>query len=208
MKTKEELQELLIVVDMINGFIKEGNMADPTINHITPKIIKLIEKFIENGEGIAFIRDAHKIDATEFKKFLIDCLEGTSESELIDELKPYEEYGLTYKKNSTSTMFAKNFMTDLDKMKKLRRIIVTGCCTDICIMNFAIPLKNLFNELGLDIDIIVYKEAVDTYDSPNHNREEYNEMAFKLMEQSGVMVKSYEKEKVELKNNKQKVKVM
>ena len=106
MKTKEELQELLIVVDMINGFIKEGNMADSTINHITPKIIKLIEMFIEKGEGVAFIRDAHKMDATEFKKFLIHCLEGTSESELIDELKPYEEYGLTYKKNSTSTMVA------------------------------------------------------------------------------------------------------
>ena len=43
MKRKEELEVLLIVVDMINGFIKEGNMADPTINHITPKIIKLIK---------------------------------------------------------------------------------------------------------------------------------------------------------------------
>lgn len=185
MKAKEELQELLIVVDMINGFIKEGNMADPTINHITPKIIKLIEKFIENGEGIAFIRDAHKIDATEFKKFLIHCLEGTSESELIDELKPYEEYGITYKKNSTSTMFAQNFMTDLEKMKKLRKVIVTGCCTDICIMNLVIPLINYFDEQNRDVEVIVQTDAVETYNAPNHNREEYNEMALKLMKQAG-----------------------
>ena len=59
MKRKEELQELLIVVDMINGFIKEGNMADETINHITPRIIKLIEETLEKNEGLAFIKDTH-----------------------------------------------------------------------------------------------------------------------------------------------------
>lgn len=185
MKTKEELQELLIVVDMINGFIKEGNMADPTINHITPKIIELIKRIIEKNEGLAFIRDAHTKESTEFKKFPEHCIDGTSESELIDELKPYEEYGLTYKKNSTSTMFAKNFMTDLDKMKKLRRIIVTGCCTDICIMNLVISLINYFDEQNRDVEVVVQTDAVETYNAPNHNREEYNEMALKLMKQAG-----------------------
>ena len=91
MKRKEELKELLVVVDMINGFIKEGNMADKTINHITPNIIKLIEETLGKEEGIAFIKDTHNTDSTEFKKFPIHCLEGTSEAELIDELKPYEK---------------------------------------------------------------------------------------------------------------------
>ena len=185
MKRKEELQELLIVVDMINGFIKEGNMADPTINHITPKIIKLIEEIIKKEEGLAFIRDSHQIDSTEFQKFPEHCIDGTTESELIDELKPYEEYGITYKKNSTSTMFAKDFMNDLDKMKKLRRVIVTGCCTDICIMNLVIPLINYFDEQNRNIEVIVQEDAVETYNAPYHNRDEYNEMALKLMKQAG-----------------------
>lgn len=188
MKTKEELKELLIVVDMINGFIKEGNMADETINHITPQIIKLIEETLEKNEGIAFIRDTHNQDSTEFKKFPLHCLEGTSESELIDELKPYEKQALNYKKNSTSTMFAKNFMSDIDKMKQLRKVIVTGCCTDICVMNLAIPLINYFDELDRQVEVIVKEDAIETYNAPYHNRDEYNEMALKLMKQAGVKI--------------------
>ena len=188
MKRKEELQELLIVVDMINGFIKEGNMADETINHITPNIIKLIEETLRKEEGLAFIRDTHNKQSTEFKKFPLHCLEGTSESELIDELKPYEKDALTYKKNSTSTMFAKNFMSDIDKMKQLRKVIVTGCCTDICVLNLAIPLINYFDETDREVEVIVKEDAVETYNASYHNREEYNEMALKLMKQAGVRV--------------------
>ena len=188
MKTKEELQELLIVVDMINGFIKEGNMADETINHITPKIIKLIEKTLEKNEGLAFIKDTHNENSTEFKKFPIHCLQGTSEAELIDELKSYEKDALVYEKNSTSTMFAKGFINDIDKMKALRKVIITGCCTDICVLNLAIPLVIYFDETDRQIEVEVVEDAVETYDAPYHNRNEYNEMAFKLMKQAGVRI--------------------
>ena len=186
MKRKEELQELLIVVDMINGFIKEGNMADETINHITPRIIKLIEETLEKNEGLAFIKDTHNENSTEFKKFPVHCLEGTSESELIDELKPYEKDALVYKKNSTSTMFAENFMNDIEKMKQLRKVIVTGCCTDICVLNLAIPLVNYFDEQDRQVEVTVVEDAVETYNAPYHNRDEYNEIALKLMKQAGV----------------------
>ena len=89
MKKKEELERLLVIVDMVNGFIKEGNMADPYINHITPRIISLVEESIKDGEGIAFVKDTHEPNSKEFRKFPIHCLKGTSESELIDELKKY-----------------------------------------------------------------------------------------------------------------------
>ena len=94
MKRKEELEKLLVVVDMVNGFIKKGAMADPYINNITPRLIKLIEKFTSENEGVAFIKDTHNIDSTEFKKFPAHCVKGTGEEELIDELKGYEKYGL------------------------------------------------------------------------------------------------------------------
>ena len=186
MKRKEELQELLIIVDMINGFIKEGNMSDETINHITPKIIKLIEQTLNKNEGIAFIKDTHNENSTEFKKFPLHCLKGTSEAELIDELKPYEKDAFVYEKNSTSTMFAKNFMNDIDKMKELRKVIITGCCTDICVLNLALPLINYFDENDKQVEVVVMKNATETYNAPYHNRDEYNEMAYKLMLQGGV----------------------
>ena len=34
MKRKEEIEELLVVVDMVNGFIKEGVMSSKNIEHI------------------------------------------------------------------------------------------------------------------------------------------------------------------------------
>ena len=39
------MKKLLIIVDMVNGFVKEGPMADNYINNITPNIINLIQEF-------------------------------------------------------------------------------------------------------------------------------------------------------------------
>ncbi len=189
MKRKEELEKLLVVVDMVNGFIKEGNMADPYINHITPRIIELVERTIEEKEGLAFIKDTHEEGSTEFKKFPVHCLKGTSESELIDELKEYEKYGISYEKNSTSTMYAPGFINDLEKMKKLKEVIITGCCTDICVLNLAIPLTNYFDQMNRNVDICVIEDGVETYDAPTHNRDEYNQMSLKLMKQAGIKVR-------------------
>ncbi len=190
MKRKEELEKLLVVVDMVNGFIKEGNMADPYINHITPRIVELVERTIEEQEGLAFIKDTHGEDSTEFKKFPVHCLKGTSESELIDELKEYEKYGISYEKNSTSTMYAPGFINDIEQMKNLKEVLITGCCSDICVLNLAIPLTNYFDQNDRNVDVIVDKNAIETYDSPLHNREEYNEMSLKLMKQAGVGVRN------------------
>lgn len=188
MKRKEELQKLLVVVDMINGFIKKGAMADPYINHITPNLIREVEGTLSEDEGVVFIKDTHDMNSTEFKKFPPHCVKGSGEEELIDELKPYEKEALTYEKNSTSTIFAKNFLNDIEKMKMLRKVIVTGCCTDICVLNLVIPLINYFDEHNKDVDIVVRSDLVETYDSPSHNREEYNSMALKLMKQAGAKI--------------------
>ena len=83
-------------------------------------------------------------------------------------------------------MYAENFLTDIDKMENLEEVIIIGCCTDICVLNLAIPLQNYFDQKDRNITITVPKNAVETYDAPNHNREEYNEIAFKLMKQAGI----------------------
>ena len=188
MKRKEEIEKLLVVVDMVNGFIKQGAMADNDIARIIPRIENLIERFQSENEGVAFIKDTHYENSTEFKKFPAHCIKGTSESEVVSELKPYEEGSLSYEKNSTSTMFAPGFMNDIDSMKRLREVIITGCCTDICVLNLAIPLVNYFDQTNRDVNVSVISDAVETYDAPYHSRNEYNAMALKLMKQAGVRV--------------------
>lgn len=185
MKLLDEYKKLLIVVDMVKGFVNEGAMADPTINKITPEIVNLVNNFIENNELVAFIKDNHEKDCLEFKKFPPHCVIGTPEADLIDELQVYEKDNLVYPKNSTSTIFAPNFLNDIEMMKNLREVIVTGCCTDICVMNLVIPLINYFDQMDRDVKIIVPMNAVETYDAPFHNRDNWNNMAFEFMKQAG-----------------------
>lgn len=191
-KKIQELKRLLIIVDMVNGFVKEGALADPYIKNIIPENIKLIEMILKNNEGLAFIKDSHEEGCREFERYPIHCVKGTYESELISELSKYDKKGQVYEKNSTSTLFAPNFISDIKKLKSLKEVIITGCCTDICIMNLAIPLQNYFDQNDNEIEIIIPVNAIETYEAPWHNREEYNLMAYKMMEQSGIkLVKKY-----------------
>ena len=181
------IRELLIVVDMVNGFTKDGSLHDPSIMKIVPEIKSLIDDYFK--ENVFFFRDCHTTHSIEFNDFPPHCLFGDRESEIIDELNGYSINGNTFYKNSTSGLFAPYFLDYIESMEKLDSVVITGCCTDLCVMNLAIPLKCYFNENNRRVNVIVPEDAVETYDIPeSHNAEEYNEMALKLMKLNGVKV--------------------
>lgn len=183
------MKKLLVIIDMINGFVKEGALADKNINSITPNIINEINKFIKSKNEIICFQDAHTKESVEFESFPEHCIIGTSESELIEELTPYKRYMKTMLKNSTSGFVTNQFLKYIETEKKeIEEIVITGCCTDICVINFAIPLKNYFNENNLKINVTIPKNCVQTYNSQEHNKDEYNNIAFKLMKQSGINI--------------------
>jgi len=192
MKRKEETKELLIVVDMVNGFIREGVMSSKNIERIIPGIKLLVRRTLYEDGSVAFIKDTHDENSLEFKKFPPHCIKGTSECELVNELKPYEKDALVYEKNSTSTIFAPNFLKDIDSMKNLKEVTVVGCCSDICVLNLVIPLINYFDQNDREVKVNVYSNYIETYDAENHNAKEYNAMALKLMKQAGASI-DYEK---------------
>lgn len=190
----QEIKDLLIVVDMVNGFVREGAMASPNIEGIIPRIEKLVQKYVDDKEGIIYVKDTHEEGAREFNRYPAHCVKGTTEADMVDELKKYEHMALVYEKNSTCAIFADGFLENLNEMKNLNRIVVTGCCTDICVMNLVIPLQNYLDQVNRDVEIVVPKDAVETYDAPTHKADEWNEMAFKFMEQSGIkLVKTMER---------------
>lgn len=174
MKHKDNI---VFVVDMINGFINEGALADSSINQITQNIIPLLK---ENDS--IFICDHHLEDAIEFRSFPPHCLKDSSESEVIDELKPFVKKII--KKNSTNAFHC----LDLELLDSYQNIIITGCCSDICILQFALTLKTYFNQNDIDKNIIIYENCIATYDSEIHNAKEYHDFAVKLMENSGIII--------------------
>lgn len=196
----KKMKEVLVVIDMVKGFVQEGNMYDEGINNITEEIVNIVKKFInkDDKEIIAF-KDVHTESSKELEVFPEHCLEGTIEAELIDQLIPYEKAMRVFEKNSTSGFVTKKFMKYLRKNKyKINKFVIVGCCTDICIANFAIPLINYINEYNLDIDVEVVVNAIETYDAEYHNREEYSNLGLKMMRLNGIsLVKKYNGDKYE-----------
>ena len=181
-------KSLLVVVDMINGFINQGALADPSINLITPNITKLVDIYTKHQQPVLAFIDAHSEDAIEFQSFPTHCLKSSYESELIEELLPYKALMTIIEKNSTNGFFAVDFDEYLASLGSLNQIIITGCCTDICVLQFTLTLKTYFNQNDLKCELIVPKNCVDTFGNEFHDKEHYNLVALDLMRGAGVTV--------------------
>lgn len=191
MNKLEELKKYrkaLIVVDMINGFLREGVLHDSEIGLIIPRQIELIRDNQSNNNLTVFIKDTHSIDAEEFKRFgnTKHCVIGSSESELVDELKSFESKPNTISilKNSTSYMEAPMFRDLISKLVNLNEVDVIGCCTDICVFNGTMGLANYFDEWNRDVTINVHTDAIATYSQ--NERQEYVDASKLLMSQQGI----------------------
>jgi nicotinamidase-related amidase len=185
-KKLEELKRALIIIDMVNGFTREGNMANKYMTNIIAENVKLVKEFLKTGDLVIATKEAHNQSSVEFKDYPEHCIEGTDEAQLVPELKVYEQYFEVFSKNSTCIAVAPKYIELIKKLINLEEVILIGGCTDICLMQAAIPTKCLFNQLDRNVKVIVPKNAVDTYDAPWHNRDEWNEMAFRFMNQAGI----------------------
>jgi len=189
-KNLEVYKKCLIVVDMVNGFVREGVLHDERIASIIPRQVELIKENQKEQELTVFIKDTHNEDAVEFKRFgnTKHCVKGTSEAELVDELKIFEnnENTISIEKNSTSYMEAPKFRQLIKELKNLKEIIVVGCCTDICDFNGTMALANYLDQWNKDVQIKVYQDAVATYSEDE--RQNYVEAAYLLMEQQGIQL--------------------
>ena len=181
-------KKCLIVVDMINGFVREGVLHDSKIGLIIPNQIEMIKEYNDQSELVVFIKDTHDEDAVEFKRFgnTKHCVRGTIESELVSELLPYEKKDntVTIEKNSTSFMESPSFRELVSKLDNVRQYDIIGCCTDICDFNGAMGLANYMDEWNKDVEINVYKDMVATYSEDM--RREYVDATYLLMDQQGI----------------------
>jgi nicotinamidase-related amidase len=172
---------IVFSVDMNNGFAKKGPLYSSRIEGLIPKTVAFFQKAIQKGIPIIGFTDAHDPEAIEFGNYPVHCLDGTEESEVVDELKGFMVEII--KKNSTNCFFASDFNWESD-----HNYIITGCCTDICIYQFAVTLKAYFNQHGIWSRVIVPSSLVDTYDAPGHDAEALNAVFLASMASNGVEV--------------------
>lgn len=187
-KNLKVYETALIVVDMVNGFVNEGVLHDKNIRKIVPRQLELLEEAEKKGSLIILVKDTHNKNATEFKRFgnTTHCIKGTSEAELIDELKPFEQKDnvITVEKNSTSLMESPEFREIVKQAENLKEVNFVGCCTDICVFNGAMGLANYYDQWNRDVEINVHEDAIATYSE--EDRGEYVQSAKLLMKQQGI----------------------
>lgn len=179
---------IVFVVDMINGFIKEGALHDEAIMACAAPIQALLK---ELDCRRIFIADAHPPKTREFIAYPAHCVIGTKESEIIAELQPYAE--TLFHKNSTNAFTCADMSAFLhEEIDRYRDIIITGCCTDICIMQFALCLNAWLNEHNKEsMRVIIPMDCVDTYHIEGvHDAYKENAFALNNMKANGIEVVS------------------
>lgn len=177
----------LIVVDVVNGFIREGAMASSQIATIIPEIVSLIKKCNSKEIPIVAFADTHRPDSIEFNSFPPHCIKDTSEAELVDEIKKAGGY-IKIDKGSTNGFHENVFQQCLITNPQTNTLIVTGDCTDICVLQLCLTLQTWYTSKNKKVKIIVPLNCVETYDSPDHNSDFMNAVAIKLLSDSGITI--------------------
>lgn len=188
MNESELKDPIVFVVDMNHGFITEGTLHDPKIMDITEPIANLLEGRTYRS---VFIADSHPPKTREFLSYPQHCVIGTRESEVIEELQPYIDELM--RKNSTNTFTCPDFQIFLkERIRDYRDIIITGCCTDICILQFALSLNAWLNEHNeTDKRVILPINCIDTFHIDDaHDAGSINEFSIRNMESNGICMVS------------------
>jgi len=181
------MKKLFVIIDMVNGFVNEGALADKKINKITPKIVELTKSAIKNSIPIIAFKDTHTKNDEEFKVFPPHCIKGTLESELIPELKVFEKDFISIEKNTTNGFITKAFQKIVNNIA-FEEVIIVGCCTDICVEQFATNFQKFNKENNRKTKLIVIEDAVYTFDTPNHNAESCHNDAINRMAKAGITI--------------------
>lgn len=186
-----EKHELLVVVDMIRGFIEQGPLADPAISHIIDDNVELIKDFTKRGQPVIAFRDAHAPDSKEFAFYPPHCVKGSKESELVDAIAAFQDKMLVIEKDTTNGFQTPAFQSYIADEVPFGRIVVIGCCTDICVLQFVLSLKTYLQQRRHDTDVVVVQDCVETFEIPGHPRAEFNEFSFKLMKNAGISLPAH-----------------
>lgn len=180
----------LFVVDMVNGFVYSGALSSHRVAAIVEDIVELNKRM--KGYKKVFFLDTHNEDSREFCSFPIHCIKGNQEAELIHELITGDSEGeetFYIEKNSTNGFHAEGFKQWIKKYEdKVDNYIITGCVTDICILQFALTLKSYFNEKNKDKKLIVPVNTVETFDVGAHDGNLINLFALYNMHISGIEI--------------------
>ena len=178
----------LVIVDEVNGFctVGAGNMAPPApdapIERMVAETDRIARAFAERRQAILAFLDTHQSDRPE-PPYPAHCVSGTGEENLVPELAWLEDspHATLIRKDCINGFVGAieaayhgkhgqhhNKLVDWINAHRLDSMVVTGICTDICVMDLVLTLLSARNHgmVPTLTDIVVYEPATATYDLP------------------------------------------
>ena len=178
---------LHVIVDMINGFVKEGALSSCEVLSINESVADFTRFCKYEGIQTIALADEHTKDSTEFSTYPVHCLKGTAESALTNEIANADENITVFGKNSTNGYLEPQVADFINNSGK-DTFIITGDCTDMCVIQFALTLKADFNRRNVPCRVIVPYDLTATCSLPNHDPELAEIMALYIMHTNGIEI--------------------
>lgn len=187
---KVDNKSALFIVDMNNGFVKEGALSSDRVKAIIPNVVKTAQAMYDLNNPIIAITDSHKDNSLEFNFYPTHCLEGSKESEVIEELNIFSDKMEVFTKETTNALIEKEIEHRIFNLilEGVKNFIVVGCITEVCINQFATSLRVYLNKNGFKGDVIVPIDSVDTFDSENHDADIVNIFSLAQMQSNGIKI--------------------
>ena len=164
------MKKALIVVDMLNDFIKPDGLlyCGPTASDIVIPVKARVDEYREAGLPVIFLADAHAKNDKEFDRFPVHCVDGTEGAKVIDILDFQTGRDSLIRKTRYSgfydTSLEFTLMTHFGVMPQLDEVIeVCGVCTSICVMDTVGGLANR------DYPVVIHRNCIADFDEEMHN---------------------------------------
>lgn len=123
----------LLVIDMLNDFVLKGAPLEvPKARRIIPHIKKQITRARREKRPIIYVCDKHRKEDPEFNVWPRHAVNGTSGAEVISTLKPRSSDYIIDK--ITYSAFHRTKLDKLLKKLAVKKLVITGVCTEICIL--------------------------------------------------------------------------
>ncbi|MDA8085473.1 MAG: cysteine hydrolase [Nitrospiraceae bacterium] len=164
-------KEALLVLDMLNDFVREGAPLEvPANREIIPAIRREIKRARRRGNPVIYVCDNHRPDDKEFSKYNWPPhgIRGSQGQQVIGELKPEE--GDTIIKKTYYSAFYKTKLQGVLKKLNVGSLRLTGCLTHVCVLFTA------YEAALRDYGVTVVKDGVADLTG------DYHESALRIME--------------------------
>jgi nicotinamidase-related amidase len=141
-------------------------LSTPGATAIIPTIASMADSCRDRGIPVIYTREMHRAGLEDFgiegNFEPLHCVEGSRGSEIIAELRPLSgDYVVAAKRRYDAFIG-----TELDLLLrglKVENLLVTGVCTDICVMS------TVFHARNLDYRCFVVTDAVDGTSQQRHD---------------------------------------